>query len=343
MDKSEGLLSRCFAEFYEELARIKVAAVQGRLPSYLGGGSAPADIAATTATRLLALLAEQQKRVHARANQAERQSYALARYFMAALADEVLGLTLDWEGLDHWQHYLLERRLFGRSIAGNQFYVQTDKVLNARGNDPLMTDLASVALMALQLGFQGQYWGDAGLPRRNRYRKRLQQFIGAGNRTSLARPVFSVAYRGLISETREQRLAPFSRWYPVAAGIAALYLVVSSIVWIRHMQDLRAVIPIGGLLQSVEQSLPIAAPATQAQYGQTQYGDKSPAAASNGPAETSAQTGAPPTAPPEIVAQATTETDMKTGGAAAPAEPSTTPRRSPVSLSYDASVSPLKP
>ena len=149
MDSPEGLLSRCFAEFYEELANIKVASAQGRLPSYLEGPNTPADIAAATATKLRALLAEQEKRVHAKANQTERQSYALARYFMAALADEVLGLTLDWEGGEHWQHHLLERHLFGRSIAGSQFYAQTDKVLNARGNDPLMTDLASVALMAL--------------------------------------------------------------------------------------------------------------------------------------------------------------------------------------------------
>ena len=337
MDKSEGLLSRCFAEFYEELARIKVAAAQGRLPSYLGGASAPADIAAATATRLLALLAEQQKRVHTRANQTERQSYALARYFMAALADEVLALSLDWEGRDHWQHYLLERRLFGRSIAGSQFYAQTDKVLDTRGNDPLMADLASVALMALQLGFQGQYWGDAGLPQRTRYRKRLQQFIGAGGQTSLARPVFSVAYRGLISEARERRLAPFSRWYPVAAGIAVVYLVLSSVVWIRHMQDLRAVVPIGSLLQSVERTQPAAAPAAHAQYDPTAYGqagqagDKPATTAPNQSTQTSSQT----------IAQATTEPDTKIGKAS-PAESSTL-RRSPVSLSYDASVSPAKP
>ena len=339
MDKSEGLLSRCFAEFYEELARIKVAAAQGRLPSYLGGASAPADIAASTATRLLALLAEQQKRVHARANQTERQSYALARYFMAALADEVLGLSLDWEGRDHWQHYLLERRLFGRSIAGSQFYAQTDKVLNTRGNDPLMADLASVALMALQLGFQGQYWGDAGLPQRNRYRKRLQQFIGTGSQTSLARPVFSVAYRGLISEAREHRLAPFSRWYPVAAGIAVVYLVLSSAVWIRHMQDLRAVVPIGSLLQSVEQTLPMAAPTTHAQSGQSgQLGNKPSTTAAQNQSAAPNQSAEPS---PRTIAQATTEPDTNIGKVAA-TEPSTF-RRSPVSLSYDASVSPAKP
>ena len=334
MDSPEGLLSRCFAEFYEELANIKVASAQGRLPSYLEGPNTPADIAAATATKLRALLAEQEKRVHAKANQTERQSYALARYFMAALADEVLGLTLDWEGGEHWQHHLLERHLFGRSIAGSQFYAQTDKVLNARGNDPLMTDLASVALMALQLGFQGQYWGEEGLAHRNRYRERLQQFIGAGGHTSLARPVFSAAYRGLISESKEQRLAPFSRWYYMAGGVAFLYLILSSAVWVDHMQDLRAVVPLGRLLYAheitqVPATTPVATPARPVSTPRPEVTAPTPSTSISKPAMTAPAPAGPQQAQPQGIAPQPPTQKQPPAEEPAPAKPTAKPEVDP--------------
>jgi len=248
---SERLMSTCFAEFYEELARIKQAALLGRLSGYLGGMNTSktggADLAASVSSRLRALLADQHKRVQDEANHLERSSYGLARYFMVALADEVLGVRLPWDGMEYWQDQLLERALFGRSVAGRDFYLVTDRVLESRGQSKIMQDLAAVALMCLQLGFEGQLCGPAASEQRDRYRARLLNFIGCATRVGRlrtdAKPLFENAYQGLTSESSDQRLAPFGRWYVIAAALIAAYLLVSTTIWLATVANITEVLP----------------------------------------------------------------------------------------------------
>ncbi|MCB1735613.1 MAG: DotU family type IV/VI secretion system protein [Gammaproteobacteria bacterium] len=249
--RTERLMSSCFAEFYEELARIKQAVAGGRLASYLGGKNSGPDLAASTGARLLALLATQEQRVGASANHMELKAYGLARYFMAALADEILGVNLNWEGSDYWNDHLIERALFQRAVAGRDFYLLADRVLHSRGNNPVMADLAAVALMCMQLGFQGQYRGKTGAEARERYRKKLLHFIGVGADVHSAggnsKPLFPSAYAGLISETTESRLAPFSRWYLLGLGVVFMYLILSTGVWVYNIRDLTSVVPYQGV------------------------------------------------------------------------------------------------
>lgn len=243
------MLSSCFTEFYEEVARIKQAVAGGRLASYLGGKNTGPDLAASTSARLLALLADQEQRISAEANHVERKSYDVARYFMAALADEVLGLNLSWEGRDYWQDHLIERKLFGRSVAGRDFYVLADRILHSRGHQPISEDLAAVALIAIQLGFQGQYRGQSQVEQRNRYRQRLLHFIGTGGRGK-TNPIFAKAHQGLITQPGEHRLAPFSRWYLIGAALLSLYLVASTLVWVVNVRDLTHVLPYQGMFKA---------------------------------------------------------------------------------------------
>lgn len=251
--RTERLMSTCFAEFYEELARIKQAVAGGRLASYLGGKNSGPDLAASTGARLLALLAAQEQRISASANHMERKAYGLARYFMAALADEILGVNLKWEGADYWNDHLIERALFQRAVAGRDFYLLADRVLHSRGHNPVMEDLAAVALMSMQLGFQGQYRGKAGDAARERYRKKLLHFIGVGSDINSAggasKPMFPSAYNGLIAETTENRLAPFSRWYLIGAGVLLVYLILSTGVWVYNVRDLTTVLPYQGVFE----------------------------------------------------------------------------------------------
>jgi type VI secretion system protein ImpK len=234
-------MSACFAEFYEELARIKQAIANGCLAAYLGGMSTGPELAAGTSARLLALLAAQAQRIDAEANDMERRSYGLARYFMAALADEVLGLNLAWEGREYWHEHLIERRLFGRSVAGRDFYVLADRILHSRGHNPIMEDLASVALIAMQLGFQGQYRDQSQTEKGDRYRQRLLHFVGAGSATT--KPIFATAYQGLITQPAEHRLAPLSRWNRIGAWLFGLYLIASTLVWMVYIGKLTPVLP----------------------------------------------------------------------------------------------------
>src|SRR5579859_742019 len=94
--RSGALLAR-FAEFYEEVARLKLAIREGQLPMYLAMGGTPKDpvalsggeLAALVSQRLQTRLQEQARDVALAGTQAEIDNYRIAQYAMAALADEV--------------------------------------------------------------------------------------------------------------------------------------------------------------------------------------------------------------------------------------------------------------
>jgi type VI secretion system protein ImpK len=248
MNHPDRLMSSCFAEFYQELSIIKQAASRGELVKYLGGKGSGSDLAGSASARLLGLLAEQKQRIDEGANHMESRSYSLARYFMAALADEILGLNLDWKGRDYWREHLIEEQLFGHAVAGRNFYLLADRVLHSRGHNPIMEDLAAVALMSIQLGFQGQYKGASGKEKRDRYRQRLIHFIGVGKEQGgRLRPIFAKAYQNLLASVDESRLAPFSRWYFIGVVMLAAYLLLSTAVWIFSIQNLNSILPYQGM------------------------------------------------------------------------------------------------
>ncbi|MBI3897232.1 MAG: DotU family type IV/VI secretion system protein [Gammaproteobacteria bacterium] len=235
----------CFAEVYEEIARIKLAIRDGRLPLYLGDGKEPVaangnDLAAAVSQRLKSRLQQQARMLKTCGTEAEIEVYGGAQYAMVALADELFILEVDWPGRDAWQQVLLEQGLFGSSNAGRRFFAQLDELLKSRVQNPLNDDLAAVFLIALQLGFKGEYRGQRNAPVLKSYREKLIQFLGAGHATLMERPAFLQAYQYRISEPRGERLAPVSRWYRLAALGLLIYLMVSSVVWmalIQHFND----------------------------------------------------------------------------------------------------------
>lgn len=239
---SDRLMSACFAEFYDCVATLAEAARNGTVGRLLGVGEQGSDVAAAAAARLHACLDDQLKNIEQEANQMERSAYGLARYLFVALADEVLALELDWVGRDAWNEHLLERTLFGRTVAGRDFYLVTDRILDARGRNPLMLDLAVVALNCLQLGFQGALRGADQQPARERYRRRLLQYIGFGQQAA-DQPLFADAYQGAIQQADEQRLAPFRPWLRAVAVVAVGYLLISGVVWNHGLLRLAVVLP----------------------------------------------------------------------------------------------------
>ena len=253
-DKSttQRLLLSYFADFYEEVARIKLAIRDGALAAYLAGelaatngdaarpddetteGVAAAadngvDLAAGVSQRLAGRLREQGRRVRECANEEEQRLYRFAQYAMAAHADELFLLELEWPGRDHWHERLLERQLFRTATSGRDFFIYCDRILAARGNPPLMEDLAAVYLTAIQLGFKGQY---RGRPQLAEYRRRLLRFIGCAEDQPSEGRAFTQAYTHLVSEAEGTRLRPLSRWYRWAVAGGLLYLVLSSGLWL---------------------------------------------------------------------------------------------------------------
>jgi type VI secretion system protein ImpK len=228
-----------FAEFYEELAAIKLALRQGRLGAYLSvAGEAPPasgqDQALRVAGRLAQVLEGQARALAVGGAGAEVKAGRIARYAMAALADEILLLDPDlppWIGRDAWLGVLLERRLFGTNDAGQRFFVLADQVLAASDRSALRLDLASVFLLALQLGFKGRYRGAEGAARLAEYRHRLHLVARRSAAAESALPAFPQAYEQLLVGEKEQRFAPLTRWYAPGVMAAAAYLLISTGVW----------------------------------------------------------------------------------------------------------------
>lgn len=238
------LLLGCFAEFYEEVAAIKQAAAENRLGTYLAvDGQQVANNGTDYALRvggiLMALLQRQARDVRRTGTEAEIKAYSLAQYAMAALADELFILDVDWPGQEAWLETLLEARLFDSRRAGRQFFESVAQVLSTRGKTQLHVDLGSVFLLCLQLGFKGMYRGDQGVAPLQALREKLYQFVNGGNGTLKDKPAFPQAYLHPFAAAGDFRLAPLRPWL-VAGGAALLsYLLATTAIWLAFVQPLQ--------------------------------------------------------------------------------------------------------
>ncbi|TJZ62604.1 DotU family type IV/VI secretion system protein [Chitiniphilus eburneus] len=241
-----------FAEFYEEVATIKLAVREGKLPSLLAvGDETPptrgAELAARVSARLTAILASQVRRVKDNGSDADLRAYNIARYVMVALADEVFILELDWPGREPWLQVLLEYKLFHTRCAGRRFFELSERLLQtqAGARNDLHRDLAAVFLLALQLGFKGYYRGRHWDERLRHERMALHAFVQSRDQDRDDRQLFWQAYapehrkRG---EGKGERLAPLTPWL-VAGGIVLLiYLLVGKAIWYAALSPLKDVI-----------------------------------------------------------------------------------------------------
>ncbi|MBL8511020.1 MAG: DotU family type IV/VI secretion system protein [Betaproteobacteria bacterium] len=229
------LLGR-FAAFYEEVASIKLAVAEGRLPAYLGlnvegAHLSAADAAARVSARLATLLRQQEHEVANSRSEAEIQAYRRAQYLMAALADEIFILDLEWIGRSVWLGELIEYKLFHTRNAGRHFFEMAAELLQAKVRSPLHVDMGAVFLLALQLGFQGMYRGSHGQMPLADLRRHLYRFIQTGQKSWDDAPVFYEAYDQLAVGVVEQRLAPLRPWYMAILFGALAYLGLSSMLW----------------------------------------------------------------------------------------------------------------
>ena len=235
-------LLSCFAEFYEEVASIKIAIAEGRLSSYLTTGDEPppvrgADLALRVSSRLAGILRTQARDAAARGTSIEIKACTMAQYAMAALADEIFILDpqLEWVGREAWLDVLLEQKIFRTRDAGQRFFSFVEQVLRAPNRTALHLDLASVFLLALQLGFKGRYRGEHGEETLRGYRRQLYRFTRQTDESQPLQPAFPQAYQHLLRGEKEERYAPLSRWYAVGRVAVLGYIAVSTLVWVVLM------------------------------------------------------------------------------------------------------------
>lgn len=240
VENSFFLLSR-FAAFFEELCRIKQAIADGRLSAVLTVGdetppTEPGDLASRVSGRLAGVLRAQWMEVTRTGTAEEMKALRMALYVMTALADELFILEIDWPGRAPWLNVLLEHRLFRSRNAGTRVFDIAGQLLATHDRDALYVDVAAVMVLALQLGFKGQYRGERGAKRLDDMRERLFRVVARDRPPQTHGPAFPQAMQHLESGGKSARLAPLTPWF-VAAGFAFLaYLLVSTALWLQLME-----------------------------------------------------------------------------------------------------------
>jgi type VI secretion system protein ImpK len=245
-NESPRLLT-CFATFYEEVARLKLAIENKDLVRLLQPEKPYAaieaqELAERISHRLLAIVDQQSRDIAAQATDAEMEAYRRTRYAMVALADEIFILNLSWPSAEYWPEYLLEHAVAGTRLAGRQFFDYARDQLGIRERTTVDADLAAVFLLALQLGFQGMYRGREGQDALRAYRNKLYPLASGRKLDGVGARMFAQAYEYTVVNDRDNTrvaLTPWLRW--VAYGAVA-YLVLSSLLWLTLTWSLLDVI-----------------------------------------------------------------------------------------------------
>jgi type VI secretion system protein ImpK len=160
------------------------------------------------------------------------------RYLMAAMADELL-LSRDWPGRARFTETLIETRLFGSSVAGDQIFQRIDTLLAGAGDTA--PPMAALYLFAISTGFEGRHRGvradDALQPLRDAlfrliYRRdpRLGPTL-AGQPDASDRVLSPQAYRYPLSNIVPVRFFRFSRGVLAFIGTMLLLIALSQVAW----------------------------------------------------------------------------------------------------------------
>jgi type VI secretion system protein ImpK len=154
-------------------------------------------------------------------------------YVLAALADEVFLQELDWPGRVYWDGLLLEERLYGTRIAGERLFDLADRLItgHAAGQD----DLVVALMQAFALGFRGRYRAGRDGGEIRRLRRQLYQL-------ALHRPPpdeiewsEALAPPDALEGGALAHVPPLRRWVYGAITAAALFLLVTHLVWFANI------------------------------------------------------------------------------------------------------------
>jgi type VI secretion system protein ImpK len=239
MNSASLFLGDC-ADFYEEVASIKRAHALRTLEAELAFGPAavpaqPLDYARRVSARLVAILHRQQQAFRRDATPEQIRAQRVAHYLMAALADEVFVLELDWPGRAAWLDVLIEHQLFASRNAGSRVFTIASQLSQPGQCGAHGPALAAVFLFMLALGFKGCYRGQAGETRLHEIRAALYILVRQGGGmvdAADAGHAFAQAYQHGLPGGHDERLAPLSPWFTLGAWALAANLLLSSLAWL---------------------------------------------------------------------------------------------------------------
>ena len=207
------------------------------LASQFGGATGQA-VAMRISARLETVLSRQWD--HARRTMSDRELGAIreVQFLMCALADDLFLHEIEWRGREAWSDRLLEQRVFGTRVAGEQIFEQISALVQRR--DPAEADLASVYLAAIGLGFKGRFRSAEHAPRLDALSRMLFDLIAgrAADPTFGGRSLVPGAIANVISGERRTRASRITVGTGALLGIAGAFVFVSSILWFVMTSDL---------------------------------------------------------------------------------------------------------
>jgi len=208
-----------------EAARAHAATVAVSSPD----PNTPDEFAVQSWQRLAGMLERQALLVGRAGGELSFSLYREAQYVMASLADEFF-VHLEWEGRTYWTRHLLETQLFGSNVAGEAFFANLDSLLDQP--ERAYSDIYSIYLYALALGFRGKYWGTDDGGAIDHYRRMLFQRI-YGHQADLStegKRLFPETYIAL-RHALAARLPSPGTWLEYLAIAVVCWLLVTHVVW----------------------------------------------------------------------------------------------------------------
>ena len=234
---TDSLLLRQFRLFVEEVMRLLATFEREHfgIETDIAAARKAAEDACDTLSREIASQTMEISRI---GSPSDRAAVDELRYLKAALADELL-LTHPWPGKTCFTDYLIETRLFGSSLAGDEIFKRIDALLNEASGQP--SQMAPLYLFAISTGFEGRHRGphaEAALQSlrdalfKKIYRREPALMSGLAEQPAHAERVMSEqAYRYQLSHIAPVRFFRFSRSTLIFILTMVLLLVFSQLMW----------------------------------------------------------------------------------------------------------------
>ncbi len=261
---TDSLLLRQLRLFVAEVMRVLDGAARS------AAGSEPARDAARRAAEdlcdtLAREIASQTMEISRIGSPADRGAVDELRYLKAALADELL-LNHDWPGRACFTDCLVETRLFGSSIAGDEIFRRIELLLDDASGQP--SQMAPLYLFAIAIGFEGRYRGPGAEAElqplrdalfRKIYQREPELQPGLAQQPRTADRVLSAqAYRHPLSGIAPVRFFRISRSTLAFVLAMAVLLALSQLAWRWSSAPVRRALEPGAPVE-VKQPAPIEA------------------------------------------------------------------------------------
>ena len=160
------------------------------------------------------------------------------RYVMVALTDDIMvNLEVDSLFRTDWRAHPLENELYGTQKAGNEFFSRLEGISAAQ--EP---EIAAAYLIALLLGFKGQYRGsDEGTLRRKRDQQFALLFAGQPSVSDQKRQLFPDAYANTVTTEPTIAMPDPKRYLRWLAYAFVAHIVIAHAVWYVQTIEVRTV------------------------------------------------------------------------------------------------------